>query len=277
MKKLIGLVIALITFVNLSVLGQCPTLKNHPRFYGDMTPCRNQKNVPYSVANDDLSITSLAWSWCPTSSFTPTYYQWSVDPNSGAKISDGVKISNTAGLLITTSTTVYVSYKTKDTYLGCSIKDSCGVYQAMYGRSIILNCSPTDDPFGAYVPPVVPDTGRTINGATVTVGTLNMSFNFTSISGETGPYTNLNLYKKCPSCTCASNRAVEFSDGWYQQVLSVPYPTKPLVVQFGWDLLYFGTNQTLRMGGGSTTGYWMTLPFTIDIVSGTTTNYTTLP
>ena len=288
MKKLIALVITLMTLITFSASAQCPTSTTKPVFYGDFTPCKNQKNVLYSLGNLDPSNTgSLQWKWCngtpgsvPYSGFVPSEFRWNVDPNSGAKITDGVTTSNTAGLLYTTQPTVSVNYKTKNTYLGCYFKDSCGVWQELYGISVNLTCQPGNGGY-AYVAPTSVDTGRSVINATVIHSTINMSFTMDSISGESKPYTNILMYEKKPTLSCASDFAVLFPDGWYQQVRQTPSPTLPFYVAYGWS--YYFANVTplatrvFRMTGGSGSGAWQTLPFTIGTVVPSTVSYPTLP
>ena len=299
MKKLITLVITLMTIVTLSASAQipCGTLVNgypvpkayvKPTFYGDFTPCKNEKNVLYTIGNSDPSNTGpLQWTWCngipgavPHTGFVPSEFRWNVDPNSGVKITDGVTTSNTAGLLYTTQRTVSVNYKTKNTYLGCYFKDSCGVWRELYGISVNLTCQAGNGGY-AYVAPTPVDTGRSVINATVIHSTINMSFTMDSISGESKPYTNINLYEKVPTLSCASNFAVLFPDGWYQQTRQSPSPTLPFYVAYGWSYyfpnVYPLPTRVFRMMGSSASGAWSTLPFTIGTVVPSSVSYPALP
>lgn len=285
MKKIIGLVVALMTIVNLSVLAQCPTAVEKPIIYGDFTPCRNEKNVTYTIANRNPAL-AMQWTWCRnqvgqnvSSGFVPTEFRWNVDPNSGAKITDGVTTSNVSGLLYTTATSVAVSYKTKGTYLGCYFKDSCGTWKEMYGQNVFLTCDPGTNEY-VYTAPAAVDTGRTVINATVVHAQQDMTFSLDSISGETGPYTNISMFVKCPTCTCSSNGAVWFSDGWYQRMRQSPDPTLPFNVVYGYSLYFASSttgNRTFRMNGSSASGGWSTLPFTISTTVPSSVVYPTLP
>jgi len=291
MKKLIGLMVVLMTIVTLSVSAQCTNGWNvsavvTPRVYGDFTPCKNQKNVPYSIGNNTAGQ-PITWYWCrgipnqlPTSAgFVPTEYRWTLPSMTTA--TDGITTVNSSsgGYLYTTQTTIAVSYKTRGGYLSCYYKDSCGVWQEMNGRTINLTCDAGTGEF-PYVAPAVIDTGRTVINADVIHGTYEMSFDLDSISGETGPYTNLVMYVKCPTCSCSSNFAVWFSDGWYQQIRQTPDPTLPFTVAYGWSLYFASPStppRTFRIGGTSASGGFMSLPFTISTSVPSTVNYPTLP
>jgi hypothetical protein len=276
MKKLIALVITLMTIVTLSASAQCPSLRTSPRFYGDFTPCKNQKNVTYSLGNYDLSVSGLSYTWCPSSAFSPTQYRWNAPYGAIVKDAAGNK-TGVDGFLYTTSTTVWVDYKTKGGTLGCYVKDECGTWVDLYSKSIYLTCDPGTGDY-PYVAPVLPDTGRTVYGADVTIASQSMTFAFDSVSFETGPYTYLNLYKKCPSCTCASNFVTSFSDGYYQQIIQTSSPTQPINIVYGYNLYYpAGSPTVFRMGGVSLTGGFYTLPFTIGTTIGTSTSYPVLP
>lgn len=286
MKKFIGLMVVLMTIVTLSVSAQtCPTAVEKPIIYGDFTPCRNQKNVTYTIANRNPAL-AMQWTWCRgqvgqnvSAGFVPTEYRWTLPSMTTA--TDGITTVNSSsgGYLYTTQTTIAVSYKTRGGYLSCYYKDSCGVWQEMNGRTINLTCDAGTGEF-PYVAPAVIDTGRTVINADVIHGTYEMSFDLDSISGETGPYTNLVMYVKCPTCSCSSNFAVWFSDGWYQQIRQTPDPTLPFTVAYGWSLYFASPStppRTFRIGGTSASGGFMSLPFTISTSVPSTVNYPTLP
>lgn len=303
MKKIIGLVVALMTIVNLSVSAQqvCGTTDNGftvprawttPTLYGDFTPCRNQKNVVYTIGNVNPAL-PISWTWCrgipgvlPSAGFVPTQFRWSVDPNSGAKITDGITTSNTAGLLYTTQLSVAVSYKTKGTWLGVYFKDSCNTWQSLGGygpvggRTITLTCDPGTGQY-PYVAPVTPDTGKTLINADINHATYNMYLDFDSISGLAGPHTYINVYKKSPTSTCNSNGATWFSDGYYTQTRQTASPSLPFNVAYGWSLYFASATTppaTFRVTGTSANGTsWVSLPFTVTTTVPSNINYPTLP
>lgn len=300
MKKLITLVITLMTIVTLSASAQIPcgtTVNGYdvpkavtsPIFYGDVTPCKNQKNVLYTLGNRNTSNTGpLEWTWTigtpgsvPYTGFVPSEFRWNVDPNSGATITDGITTSSrTTGFLYTTQPTVAVTYKTKGTYLGCYFKDSCGVYRELSGRTIKITCEAGNGGY-VYVAPAPVDTGRSIINANVQHALQNMSFNLDSISGESKPYTNILMYEKSSNLSPLSNFSKLFSDGWYQQMNQSPQPTLPVYISYGWSYyfpnVYPLPTRVFRMTGGSGSGAWQTLPFTIGTVVPSTVSYPTLP
>lgn len=293
MKKILGLVVAFMTLINVSALAQCgtsngfviPQASEKPIIYGDFTPCKNQKNVTYTLGNRNPAL-SIQWTWCRgvagqnvSSGFVPSEFRWSIDPNTGAKITDGVTTSGNSGLLYTTANTVAVSYKTKNTYLACFFKDSCGTWQELYGLTVNLNCDAGTGEY-VYTAPAAVDTGRTVINADVVHAQYDMSFDLDSISNETGPYTNINMFVKCPTCSCTSNGAVWFSDGWYQKMRFSPDPTLPFNVSYGWSLYFASPTtpaRTFRISGSSASGAWSSLPFTISTTVPSVINYPTLP
>lgn len=292
MKKFIGLMVVLMTIITLSVSAQCPTSKSRPTIVGDFTPCKNQKNVVYTLTNDP-------WVWCygydgvlPQTGFVPTEFRWNVDPTTGTKITDGITTSDRTGFLYTTQTAVAVSYKTKDTNLGCYYKDSCGIWQAItVGTIIRLSClnEPTNyvpaEPTGIWnydgsIRSVV-DTGVTVINATIQHATYNMSATFDSISGLAGPHTNINMYTKQVNADCLTIGGNYFPDGYYQTTRQTPSPTLPFNVAYGWSLYYASATtpaRTFRMSGVSANGtVWFSLPFTISTTVPSNINYPTLP
>jgi hypothetical protein len=285
MKKIITLVITLMTIVTLSASAQvtCGTQDNgfavprvyeKPVFYGDFTPCKNQKNVVYTIANMNPGL-PVKWTWCrgivgqpPSTGFVPTEFRWNVDPNSGAIITDGLTTSNrTTGFIYTATNAVSVTYKTKNTYLGCYFKDSCGIWQEMYGATINLSCAPGN---GGYYPIAYSsaiDTGKTILNARAIHAQIEMSFNFDSIVGKPGPYTNIDMYVKNTSATCNTNGAQWFSDGYYIKMRFSAMPSLPFICAYGYNLYYSDATagpRTFRVIGQSSDGSaWQSLPFTI--------------
>lgn len=291
MKKFIGLMVLLMTIVTLSASAQCPTVVTKPRVVGDWTPCKNQKNVVYTLTND-------TWKWCygyagvlPQTGFVPTQFQWNVDPNSGAKISDGITTSNTAGILYTTQTAVAISYKTKNTYVGVSFKDSCGAWQPLGGTTATLSCLNDSDPYVPSTPTgiwnydgsirSVVDTGVTIINADVNHATYNMYLDFDSISGLAGPHIGINVYTKIVGASCATLGGNYFPDGYYQQTRQTPCPNLPFSVAYGWSYYYASATtppRTFRVSGVSANGTpWFSLPFTISTTVPSNINYPTLP
>jgi hypothetical protein len=292
MKKLIGLMVVLMTIVTLSVSAQCTNGWNvsavvTPRVYGDFTPCKNQKNVPYSIGNNTAGQ-PITWYWCrgipnqlPTSAgFVPTEYRWTLPSMTTA--TDGITTVNSSsgGYLYTTQTTIAVSYKTRGGFIGVDYKDSCGTWKNFFTRAINLTCESGDGDF-APVATAQLDTGKTIINATVIHGTTNMSFNCDSISGAKKPYTYVEMFEKNPVLSCASNFYRFFSDGIYQQMRQSPSPDLPYYVAYGWS--YYFPNltpspKTFRVVVKDATGkYFQTLPFTIPTIVPSSATYPTLP
>lgn len=297
MKKIIGLVIALMTLVNLSVSAQqpcgtqdqgyvVPRAFEKPIIYGDFTPCKNQKNVVYTIGNINPSL-PITWTWCRgrvgqnvSTGFVPTQFRWNITPTSGAKITDGVTTSDVTGFLYTTQNSVAVSYKTKGAYLGVYYKDSCNNWQSLSGRTIELTCDPGTGEF-PYVATAAPDTGKTLLNVSVNHAATEMTMDIDSVSGLAGPYTYINVYQKQPSMTCNSNGATWFSDGYYQQTRQAADPTMPFSVVYGWSLYYASATTppaTFRVMGVSANGTrWVSLPFTISTTVPSSGTYISLP
>lgn len=273
MKKLIGLMVLLMTIVTLSASAQCPTVYQMPGIYGDLTPCKNEKNVIYSLGNSTVGL-PIKWTWCyaipgkrDTVGFVPSEFRWSVDPNSGVSITDGVNVSGrTTGTLTTTQTSVALSFKSKGTALTASFKDSCGNWIGIQTLLIYTTCQPGNGTFPVPAPAAI-DTGKTILNATCTHGNVQMSFTFDSIAGLKKPYSNINMFVKIPTISCADNFAIFFSDGGYQQTRQTSSLTLPFYVAYGYSYYYANASsgpRTFRLNGVDGDGKaFRTLPFTI--------------
>lgn len=274
MKKLIGLVIILVTFVTLSASAQCGTATEKPRFYGDFSPCKNQKNVIYTIANINPA-NPIKWVWCrgipgalPSTGFVPTEFRWNFPSMTTA--TDG-STTVSGGYLYTNKLSIAVNYKTRGGYLGCYFKDSCGVWQELYGRTISITCDPVDDPYAwnTTTTTATIDTGVSLINARVIHATYDMSLNFDSISGLPGPHTNINMFWKSVggSASCNSYGANYFPDGYYITMRFSPQPTLPFISVYGYNLYYTTADagpRTFRVTGVSANGKaWQSLPFTI--------------
>lgn len=255
MKKLIGLMVLLMTIVTLSASAQCPNTsipKRQPNFFGDRTPCKNQKKVPYVL--DTVTVR-----WCPDWAGTITQYRW-IGPL-GSVITDGVNTSPAGGYLYTTSTRVWVDYKTKNGSLGYDYKDQCGTWWSGAGVGINLNCDPDGGPTsfnGAWAPS---GTANAI-GVTPNATSSNIALTIDSISGMTKPYSNMTLYVKSTNCTTTTG--TYFSDGWYVQV-TANYPSFPIYAYYGWSPIGVGATYTARIIGKDANGAsFITNTFTLN-------------
>ena len=290
MKKIIGLVIALMTILNLSVLAQCPPASEKPVVYGDFTPCKNS-NLIYSLGNY-FGQNPITWTWCrgianqlPTSAgFVPTVFRWTVDPNSGVSISDGVNTSGrSTGALTTTSTSVLLKFRSKATFLTVYYQDSCGVFQNFYSTEIFLRCINDQVPTSYGVPSAV-DTGKTLLNATVIHAVQDMSFNFDSIAGLPKPYQGIQILQKINGASCLSTPSgglVWRTDGYYTPIRQSPTTNLPFGVVYGWGWYFANATtppRTFRLKGIDGNGdAFETLPFTISTTVYSNNNYTTLP
>ena len=281
MKKLFYLIAAFLLFTVEFTYSQALT---NPRFYGDFTPCKNQKAVSYTIATPLVgggTTSSTSIIYCAGESgyqtFQPTQWRWNGPAGAVIKDPAGNKTGQD-GFLYTTYPNVYVDYKTKGGTLGCYYKDSLGVWKELYWRTINLSCEPGDDPYATSYVVLPVDTGVTLYGVDIISSLYQLSFQFDSTSVGVGPYGGFQLYKKCTTCNCGSYRAVEFSDGYYQQVGSSTFQGNPFYVPYGYTLLIAAPGyQTLRMSGGNGSRSFVTLPFQINTTVGNIENYPVLP
>lgn len=281
MKKLIYLIATVVLFTAQSVYSQALT---NPRFFGDFTPCKNQKGVSYTIATPLVgggTSTNTAITYCAGVSgyqtFQPTQWRWNGPAGAVIKDPAGNKTGQD-GFLYTSYPNVYIDYKTKGGTLGCYYKNASGVWTELYWRTINLNCQPGDDPYATNYVQLPVDTGVSLYGVDIISTQYQLAFQFDSTSVGVGPYGGFQVYKKCTSCDCSSYRAKQFSDGWYQTVSSSAFSTNPFYVPYGYTLLVGSPGlQTLRLSGGNASGGFVTLPFEINTTIGTTTNYPVLP
>lgn len=281
--------VVLMTIVTLSVSAQCPTAVRKPLFYGDYTPCKNQKNVVYTLS-DALPGQPITWTWCrgivgqaPTSAgFVPSEFRWKSP--SMTTISDGITTvsSSTGNWLYTTKTAVAVTYKGRGGVLSCEFKDSCGVWQYLYDHDIFVSCDPSTYTVLGITPVI--DTGKTLINARVIHATYDMSITFDSVAGLKKPYTYIMMYQKYPNASCSDYIVGGWSiksDGYYSPIRQTFSPSLPFVVAYGWSWYYATASspaRTFRLQGVDGDGKaFETLPFTIATNYYTNILYPVLP
>lgn len=226
MKKIIGLVVALMTIVNISVLAQCGTATLTSTPYGDNTPCKNSQGNYYYLPNTDgCNVDSYKW-------FGPD----------GSTITDGVLTAPGNTGLATDSSKIWVRFKTKSGAIQVYPVNSCGQNGVSSGLQVSLTCAA-----GSTTPApttYLPDTA--LSGLSVYSTTTYMRLSFTPLAIATGYLLYVKSATYYPNSVC-------YNGEYWRQAGSV-YPTSPIYVQWGWTPMTYNASYNCRIRMGTSSG-----------------------